>query len=69
MLVLSEMPLKGSPAPVGCPPTNLTLELLVQPMQLVQPVGDGLAVPAQGQLQGVVDKIVLLITITSSSLL
>jgi len=67
--VLSEVPLKGPSAPIGRPPTDLTLELLVQTMQLVQPVGDGLAIPAQRQLQGVVNEVILLITVTGSSLL
>lgn len=45
MPVLPEVALKGPPAPVGNASTDLTLELLVQAVQLVQPVGDGLAVP------------------------
>lgn len=46
MAVLSEMPLKGSPSPVGYASADFTLKLLVQAMQLVQPVGDWLAIPA-----------------------
>lgn len=45
MPVLPEVALKSPPAPVGYAATDLTLKLLVQAMQLVQPVGNGLAVP------------------------
>ena len=69
MPILSEVPLKGPSAPTRRPPTDLTLELLVQTMQLVQPVGDGLAIPAQRQLQGIVNEVILLIAVTGSSLL
>ena len=69
MTVLSEVALKGPPSPVGYASADLTLELLVQAMQLVQPVGDGLAVPAQRKLERVVDEVIFLIAITSSSFL
>ncbi len=69
MPILSEVPLKGPSAPIRRPPTDLTLKLLVQTMQLVQPVGDGLAIPAQRQLQGIVNEVVLLVAVTGSSLL
>ena len=39
---------------------------LVQAVQLVQPVGDGLAVVAQRQLKGIVDKLVLLLAVAGS---
>lgn len=69
MPVLPEVALKCPSAPVGCPPADLALELLVEAMQLVQPVGDGLAIPAQGQLQWVVYEVILLITVAGCSLL
>ena len=34
---------------------------LIEAVQLVEPVGDGLAVPAHGQLEGVVHEVVLVI--------
>ena len=46
MPVLPEMALKGPPSPVGYASADLALKLLVQAMQLVQPVGNGLAIPA-----------------------
>ena len=39
---------------------------LVQAVQLVQPVGDRLAIVAKRQLQGVVHKFVLLLTVAGS---
>ena len=46
MPVLPEVALKGPSSPVGYASADLTLKLLVQTMQLVQPVGNGLAIPA-----------------------
>lgn len=46
MPVLPEVALKGPPSPVGYASADLTLKLLIQAMQFVQPVGDGLAIPA-----------------------
>mmetsp|Transcript_43186 Transcript_43186/g.102478 ORF Transcript_43186/g.102478 Transcript_43186/m.102478 type:complete len:227 (-) Transcript_43186:974-1654(-) len=60
---LLEVPLKGAAAPVGRVAADLALELLVEAMELVQPVGDRLAVPAQRQLEGVVDVLVLLVAV------
>lgn len=44
---------------------DLALELQVESVQLVEPVGDGLAVPAQRQLERVVHKLVLLIALVA----
>ena len=57
------MALKRAAAPVGRVAADLALELLVEPVQLVEPVGDGLAVPAQRQLQRVVNVLVLIFAV------
>ncbi len=58
-----EVALKRAAAPVGRVAADLALELLVEPVQLVQPVRDRLAVPAQRQLQRVVDEVVLVVAV------
>jgi hypothetical protein len=59
-----------TPAPVGVVAADLALELLVEAVQLVQPVGDGLAIPAQRELEWVVDVLILTLTaLLSCSLL
>lgn len=68
MAVFSEVALEGPSSPVGYAPADLALKLLVQAVQLVQPVGYGLAIPAQGKLEGVVDEVIFLVTITGSLL-
>ena len=57
------MALEGTAAPVGRVAADLAFELLVEPVQLVEPVGDGLAVPAERQLERVVDVLVLLVAV------
>mmetsp|Transcript_40482 Transcript_40482/g.89950 ORF Transcript_40482/g.89950 Transcript_40482/m.89950 type:complete len:282 (+) Transcript_40482:630-1475(+) len=65
---LLEVLLKRTPAPVAVVATDFTLELLVEAVQLVEPVGDGLAVPAQRQLERVVHICVLLILVLGGQL-
>mmetsp|Transcript_12242 Transcript_12242/g.19680 ORF Transcript_12242/g.19680 Transcript_12242/m.19680 type:complete len:366 (-) Transcript_12242:130-1227(-) len=54
MTPLLEVAVEGPAAHVGGAAADLALELHAQSVQLVQPVGDGLAVPAQRQVQRVV---------------
>mmetsp|Transcript_14285 Transcript_14285/g.30670 ORF Transcript_14285/g.30670 Transcript_14285/m.30670 type:complete len:231 (-) Transcript_14285:952-1644(-) len=56
---LLEVALIRARAPIGVVAANLALELEVQPVQLVEPVRDRLAVPAEGQVEGVVDWLLL----------
>mmetsp|Transcript_27433 Transcript_27433/g.77615 ORF Transcript_27433/g.77615 Transcript_27433/m.77615 type:complete len:277 (-) Transcript_27433:776-1606(-) len=60
---LLEVPLKRAAAPVRSVAADLALELLVQTVQLVEPVRDGLAIPSQWQLQRVVDVLVFLVAV------
>mmetsp|Transcript_28371 Transcript_28371/g.68149 ORF Transcript_28371/g.68149 Transcript_28371/m.68149 type:complete len:284 (-) Transcript_28371:631-1482(-) len=53
---LAEVALKRSSSPVAVVATNLTLVLNTQPVQLVEPEGDRLPVPAHGQIQRVVHR-------------
>jgi hypothetical protein len=51
---LLKVHLEGPPPPVAKVPTNLALVLYSQSVQLVQPVGNGLAVPSERQVLRVV---------------
>jgi len=55
-----EVPLEGFAAHVGEVATNLTLVLHTETVQLVEPVGNRLAIPAQGQVQRVVWPVVVI---------
>lgn len=55
------MPLEGFRPSVGVVSTNLTVVVDIQAVKLIQPVGDGLAVPAQRQVFGVVDDLILFV--------
>jgi pantothenate synthetase len=44
-----KVPVEGAAAPVGVVAANLALELHTQPVQLVEPVGDGLACSAKNK--------------------
>ena len=52
---LLEVHLEGSSAPVAVVSANLALVLNAEPVQLVQPVGNRLAVPTKRQVFGIVD--------------
>mmetsp|Transcript_106196 Transcript_106196/g.331284 ORF Transcript_106196/g.331284 Transcript_106196/m.331284 type:complete len:457 (-) Transcript_106196:65-1435(-) len=58
---LLEVALERPPAPVGVVPADLALVLDAKAVQLVEPEGDRLAVPAQRQVQRVVDRPVLVV--------
>mmetsp|Transcript_4786 Transcript_4786/g.8224 ORF Transcript_4786/g.8224 Transcript_4786/m.8224 type:complete len:257 (-) Transcript_4786:720-1490(-) len=55
MPLLPEVAFVRAAPPVGVIPADLTLELLVEPVELVQPIGDRLAVEPKRQLEGVID--------------
>lgn len=61
VLGLLEVLLKGSTARVRVVTADLACELALQSVQLPQPVGDGLAVGTQGQLEGVVNVLIALL--------
>ena len=64
MTPLSEVPLESFRASVLEITTYLTVKVKIEAVQLVQPVRDGLAVPAQGQVLRVVgNRVIFLITI------
>lgn len=52
MTPFSEVPLEGLRPSVSVVPADLTVVVDVQAVELVQPVGDGFAVPAQRQVLG-----------------
>ena len=56
-----EVVIELSLAPIRVVSADLALELLVQSVLLVQPVGNRLAVPPDGQIQRVVDRLLLLL--------
>mmetsp|Transcript_2050 Transcript_2050/g.3260 ORF Transcript_2050/g.3260 Transcript_2050/m.3260 type:complete len:362 (-) Transcript_2050:287-1372(-) len=58
---LLEVPLERSVAPVGIVAADLALELLVESVQLVQPIRYGLSVPSQRKLQRVVDNVLVVV--------
>jgi hypothetical protein len=61
-----EVPVKGAASAVDGVAADLALVLDVEPVQLVEPVGDGLTVITQGEVQGVVDGpivVVLLVVV------
>mmetsp|Transcript_20350 Transcript_20350/g.51718 ORF Transcript_20350/g.51718 Transcript_20350/m.51718 type:complete len:299 (-) Transcript_20350:845-1741(-) len=53
---LLKVALELTRAPVGQPAADFALVLEVEPVQFVEPVGDGLPVPAQGEVLRVVDR-------------
>ena len=53
---LLKMHLEGSPPPVAKVPTNLAFVLDSQSVELVQPVGNGFAVPSQRQVFRIVNR-------------
>ena len=58
------MPLERLGSPVRIVSTYLTRITDIQPMQLVQPIGNGFSVPAQGKIFRVVrDLVVFVITV------
>merc|ERR550519_1015954 len=59
MTPLCKMSLKSLGSLVSEVSTNLTVVRDVEAMQLVQPVGDGLAIPAQGQVLRIVGNIIV----------
>lgn len=64
------MPLEGFGTPVGVVSTNLTVIVDIQAMKLIQPVRNGFAIPAKGQVLGVVNNLILFIfTFTLADLL
>ena len=64
MTPLSEVPLESFRASVLEITTYLTVKVKIEAVQLVQPVRDGLAVPAQGQVLRVVgNRVIFLITV------
>mmetsp|Transcript_11497 Transcript_11497/g.29211 ORF Transcript_11497/g.29211 Transcript_11497/m.29211 type:complete len:230 (+) Transcript_11497:250-939(+) len=65
--VLLEVPLKGPAAPVAVVAADLALELLVQSVQLVQPVRDWLPVPAQWKLERVVHDVLVVVVIVKAA--
>lgn len=71
MAALLEVAVIVPPAPVRLPATDLTLEGLVEAMEAIEPVGYGLAVPVNGEVEGVVDGarllVILVIPATTSS--
>eukprot|EP00962_Isochrysis_galbana_P012923 scaffold3680_cov133-Isochrysis_galbana.AAC.6 len=60
---LLEMALEGPRAPVRLVAADLALELEVEPVQLVKPVRDRLAIPAKGQVEWVVDWLLLVLVL------
>mmetsp|Transcript_6383 Transcript_6383/g.18383 ORF Transcript_6383/g.18383 Transcript_6383/m.18383 type:complete len:382 (-) Transcript_6383:415-1560(-) len=69
MLELFEVPLESTAAPVAGQAADLALEFLVQPMQFVEPVWDGLAIPSHGKLERIVNEVILLVRVLLLSLL
>merc|ERR1712004_37684 len=59
MTPLCKVSLEGLGSLVGEVATNLAIVRDVQAVQLVQPVGDWLAIPAQGQVLGVVGNVII----------
>ena len=53
---LLKMHLEGSSAPVTVVTAYLAFVLNTQPMQFIEPVGDGLSIPTQGQIFRVVNR-------------
>ena len=60
---LLEVPLVGARPPVRVVAADLALVLDVKAMQLVQPVRDWLAIPAERQVERVVDGLVILLVL------
>mmetsp|Transcript_13310 Transcript_13310/g.38709 ORF Transcript_13310/g.38709 Transcript_13310/m.38709 type:complete len:420 (-) Transcript_13310:287-1546(-) len=60
MSPLLEVPIEGPSAPVRLVAADFAFVLHTEPMELVQPEGDGLSVPAQGQIQWVVQRSIIL---------
>ena len=60
---LPEVALELAPAAVRSAAADLAAELLVEPVELEEPVGDGLAVPAERELERVVDVLVVLVRV------
>mmetsp|Transcript_10801 Transcript_10801/g.27191 ORF Transcript_10801/g.27191 Transcript_10801/m.27191 type:complete len:325 (-) Transcript_10801:4-978(-) len=58
---LLEVLLEGAPPEVREVAADLALELLVEPVQLVEPVRNRLAVPAHGELERVVDDVLVIV--------
>ena len=73
-----EMLLEGTSAPVAVIPADLALEFLIEAVQFVEPVWNGLAIPTcttpaqeistrvwdmtEGELEGIVDVLILFFT-------
>mmetsp|Transcript_34458 Transcript_34458/g.103172 ORF Transcript_34458/g.103172 Transcript_34458/m.103172 type:complete len:247 (-) Transcript_34458:1310-2050(-) len=60
---LLEVALEGARAHVGLVAADLAPVLDVEAVELVEPVGDGLAVPAERQVERVVDRLLLLLVV------
>jgi hypothetical protein len=65
----AEVPLEGARAPVRKTATDITFILNIQAVQLVQPEGNGLAVPAQRQVEGVRDDGFLVVAVGRADLI
>jgi hypothetical protein len=63
MPTLLEVPVVVPPATVRFPATDFTLEGLVEAMEAIEPVGYGLAIPVNGEIEGVINGARLLIII------
>ena len=64
-----EVLLESPTAPVAGTTANLALELLTQAVQLEEPIGDGFAIPAHGQvLRVILDTIFIIIGVISCDL-
>ena len=63
MSPLCKMSLERLGPLVGEVSANLALVRYVEPVEFVEPVGDGFAVPAQGQVLGVVGDVVFFVTL------
>ena len=65
MAPFHKVPLKDLGSSVGVVPTDLTVIVYIEAMQLIQPIGNGFAIPTQGQVLGVVDHLILFIFVFS----
>lgn len=53
---LLEVHLEGTSSPVAIVPANLAFVFDPQPVQFIEPVGNGLAVPTERQVLGIIDR-------------